>query len=828
MKNLFFELTVKSLKNNKIRTLATLIGVVISVTLITNIIFTSSSLYNFMVKDIKSRFGDWSVQIENIQDTVKDKTDNMGLDKGIMTGISYACIEGGVNPDKPFIYVTSMDDRMQHMTDFQLLEGRMPKNKDEIVIPEHLLTNGGIKHEIGDKINLDEGSRVSAISGKELTQLEPYVPDEENFVKVRNKDYKVVGISKRMAVEPYMAAGYMALTIEQQPVINVENIFFHSSEFEKVSSIISKDKISQRSVLYNEALLKAQGKIPGESNIKNMILMSILLICFIGICGYLLMYNAFTFSLLEHTKAYRTLVSVGATEKQLRKASLYEGIFISIIGIPVGMIIGALATLLLIHFWGSNIISMFTFYSDGVLKYQVGSKWIITDFIVANLMVILSILLPAYRTGKTKPVSRVQYQFMDDEQSKRGSSDIMKKGLLSIEGKLALKNFKKNKRTYRYPIVSMTLSIVLFISAGTLGTYMEKMMEIVQGPDSSYDIAYISQSAKEAEKAFVQLSTVEGVEECSHIKYANFPMEMDGKEQDTTLYIIDDENFKKHLEVNDINPKGYFNKKNPKAVALSYVTTYNSWKNTFEKQWLDTEDMELWDEGNISGIDKPLKISNYIDKLPKESSLEVDSFIVLMSESAADGHYVKDGMMKFDGCAYFKVKDNSKTYSIMEKICKDNGLGVDYLINMEKERDNIKSTVMVIKLMSYTFIILISIIAAVNIFNTISSNMSLRQLEFATLLSIGMSEKSLDKMIYIECILIGVKTLLYALPLTEIGLYLIFKNSSLNSVTGYIFPWSNTILSIVILFITVGAIMTYGTYKVHQRDSSTILKNFKD
>ena len=829
MKNLFFELTIKSLKNNKIKTLATLIGVVISVALITNIIFTSSSLYNFMIDDTKARFGDWSVQIENSKGKVKEETEKSGLDKGLMSGISYAYIDGGVNPDKPFIYIASMDKRMKEITDFQMLQGRLPKTKNEIVIPEHLLTNGGIKHEIGDKIKLNEGYRINIVNGEELTQRNHYDPENEVFIKDRSKIYTVVGISKRLSVEPYMAAGYTALTMDQPNIVHIEDTFFHSSEFEYVDHIISNYYIPVNAVEFNQPLLKAQGKIPGENAAKDMILLSLLLVLFIGICGHLLMYNAFTFSLLEHVKSYRILASVGATAKQLRKASLYEGIFIAIVGIPVGMIMGAVATYLLVHFFGSNIISMFTMYTNGMLTYKVGSEWVIVAFVVANLMVILSILLPAYRTGKIKPVNQAVSEGINNSfRRKLAKNDIFKEGFFSLESKLAFKNFRKNSKTYRYPIVSLTLSIVLFLSAGALGTYMENVLDVIQGPEKSYDIAYMSQSSSEAEKAFVHLSTVEGVEECSHMKYSYVNMTLGDKHREATLYIMDDNSFKKYLDINGIENESYFDQDNPKALALAYITKYDSWKQTFTKEWISERDKIAGWQADIKGVEETLYIGNYIERVPKESSLEIGNFTVLMSKSAASGYHIKEGALDFNGRAYFKVKDNSKTYSTMEKICKDNGLGADYLINMAKERDNIKSTMMVIKLISYVFIILITIIAVVNIFNTISSNMGMRQMEFATLLSIGMSKKSLDKMIYIECMLIGLKTLLYGLPLTELGLYIIFKQSSLNKLTGYIFPWTSTILSIVIMFITVFAIMTYGTYKVHQKDSATILKNFKD
>lgn len=828
MKNLFYELTITTVKNNRIRVTTTLVGVVISVALITNIVFTASSLYNFMIDDIKYRFGDWSIQIENMEGKVEEATDNENFQRGEMTGVSYAYIDNTGNPDKPFMYIVSLDDKMKKITNFNLEEGRMPKNPGEIVIPEHVLTNAGASIKVGDRLKLDEGYRVNIVNGEELTQKDHYVFKNEVFIKDRTKEYKVVGICQRLAVEPYMAAGYTAITVPQKPVVNVVDTFFKSEDYLQVQNIVSKYYVKPNTVKLNESLLKAQGYLPGESSVGDLIILAILLIVFIGICGFLLMYNTFTFSLREHEKSYRILASAGATRKQLRKASVYEGLFIGSIGITVGMILGSAWTYCLIHFFGDDIIAIFTMYGTGKMDYQVGGQWMVIAFGVSVGMVLLSIVFPAYRTGQIKPIR--SYHFDDVSlvvRRKMSNVNIFKRGIFSLESKLAFKNYRKNSRTYRYPVVSMTLSIVLFLSVGTIGSYMEKMLDFIEGPDVSYDISYMTKSASEAEKAFVHLSTVEGVERCTHYKFSEVYMDLNGYTKNTIFYIMDDSSFEGYLEMNNLKDDGYFDEKYPRSLAMSYITKFDDKTRSFEKEMLPENQKPIGKVGKIPGIKNPIVINDYIDNVPENNMLEIGKFVVLMSKSAAAGLNINEGEITFSGTAYFKVKDNSKTFITMEKVCKKNGLAVDYLVNLERQREDIKSTMMVIEYFSYAFIILISIIAVVNVFNTINSDFAMRRMEFATLQSIGMSRKSLDKMIHMECLILGIRTLLYALPLTHIGLYIFYKCSRLNGVIGYIFPWSSTILSIVVLFITVGAIMMYGTYKVHQGDSSKALKNWK-
>ena len=70
------------------------------------------------------------------------------------------------------------------------------------------------------------------------------------------------------------------------------------------------------------------------------------------------------------------------------------------------------------------------------------------------------------------------------------------------------------------------------------------------------------------------------------------------------------------------------------------------------------------------------------------------------------------------------------------------------------------------KVLTYGFVILISLIAVANVFHTISTNLMLRRKEFAMLRSMGMSPKGFQKMMNFECLLYGFKGLLYGLPVS--------------------------------------------------------------
>ena len=151
MKGVFFEATKRSLGRNRLRTAATLIGAVISVAMITSVLCMSSSFHSFLVKTVKESYGNWSVSVRNIDDEMAKEAEKAGIDCGVTQAVGYSYINSA-NPQKPFLFLENMDEAMGEIGNTRITDGRLPKNSEEIVLPEHLTANAGISYEIGDKI----------------------------------------------------------------------------------------------------------------------------------------------------------------------------------------------------------------------------------------------------------------------------------------------------------------------------------------------------------------------------------------------------------------------------------------------------------------------------------------------------------------------------------------------------------------------------------------------------------------------------------------------------------------------------------------------------
>ena len=226
--SLLNKLTIKNLKLNKKRTIVTIIGIMLSVSLITAV----ATMYNSAIKslinfEIREK-GDFHVAYYNVpQEEIDTFKNNRSIDTlNLVENIGYAKIDSK-NEYKPYAYIKAFTKSSLNNLSIKLVEGRLPENSNEILIPTHLKTNGRITLNVGDVITLDVGTRVDN-EGYELNQINPlYTNDDgtasEKIVNTTSKTYKVVGIIERPAtnIEGYTAPGYTFITYYDENNLSV-------------------------------------------------------------------------------------------------------------------------------------------------------------------------------------------------------------------------------------------------------------------------------------------------------------------------------------------------------------------------------------------------------------------------------------------------------------------------------------------------------------------------------------------------------------------------------------------------------------------------------
>ena len=177
--------------------------------------------------------------------------------------------------------------------------------------------------------------------------------------------------------------------------------------------------------------------------------------------------NSFAISVMERKKEFGLLSSIGATKKQLSYTVFFEALIEGIIGIILG-ICGAYIGI------GTVIIIINNLIGDIlVLKLNLVTNivFIIIPVIFMILVIFISALVPSRRAAKVSPIEAIRQNDDIKINKKKIKTGKLVNKLFGIEGEIALKNIKRNKKKYRVTIVSLFISIVLFISFSSYMNY---------------------------------------------------------------------------------------------------------------------------------------------------------------------------------------------------------------------------------------------------------------------------------------------------------------------------------------------------------------------
>ena len=181
---------------------------------------------------------------------------------------------------------------------------------------------------------------------------------------------------------------------------------------------------------------------------------------------------------------------------------------------------------------------------------------------------------------------------------------------------------------------------------------------------------------------------------------------------------------------------------------------------------------------------------------------------------------------QFRNTEYFLTSsDHTASFENLATMLTENGLSSRQLFDYAANAETNRNVVTIIRVFAYGFIVLISLIAAANVFNTISTNISLRRREFAMLKSVGMTQKGFRRMMNYECLLYGSKALLLGLPVSCGITYLIYRAVTTAYETSFHLPWAAIGIAVLSVFLVVFATMMYSMSKVKKDNPIDALKN---
>lgn len=920
--NILSKVTWKAMWKNRTRTLVTIVGIILSAAMFTAVTTMGYSIWSYLVDISISESGDYFLRYDYATDENKDEVlaQNGIRNAGDLQILGFTTFEreredGYVSREVTII--AAGDDDFFDMVTIELGEGRLPQNSSEIVITRNVyyyLTNGGIPAELGDSVTLSAVAQCPKEIGIEI-------PSEGADFE---RTYTIVGIS-----DYFTRLGDNTLTCSHLFTYadeNTEPAIWHRVYVKTwlPFGVASMAKNAPNGVIgeVNYSLTALYGAVQ-YSNLTVLLWSACAILIAIIMAGSVsLIYNAFSISVSERTKQFGLLSGIGATKKQLRRSVRFEALVLSAIGIPIGILCGYMGIFVTMRILQGSVNMLFDSYD---IKLQTVPSAV--AFVGAGLICLATVLLsarrPARRATKIPPLEAIR-QTQDYQIPKKMKKSAGRHGK-NLPVLMAKKYYTVSKKKYRATVISLVISIALFLSAFTFGQALSVAADD-EVNTNNFDILLQRLSAEQVEdirnhesvsnSALWQIydywveipqaaQTPAYWQDCQTFEENAIDVNMVCKSLDVVY--LEDTLLRAYLTEQGIDPEPYFDPNSPLAlVARSDIAVYvpDEENGGFTRQTLKSD---VFADGVEEVFTYPKTVPNevrdYIIKLVGAGQLttsRTDEDIV-----GYDFRY----SIKYEGTYGDEVWEMSKEYLTVQCVRQVDEQGTVsfayYLYDRETqthepepiyvwEQDDLptyrlgasveklpygistslysdydrvtlilplsalaeqgsewnlsvsvndhdgflddisESEIMMtdyleqemyyralkklVDVFSYGFIVLISLICAANVFNTVSTNIVLRRRDFGMLRSVGMTNGDIHRMMIHECLIYGVRALLWGLPLgiaLSVGIQKVFNGTLGGTVT---MPWGAILVVAICVFAVVFASMFYAVTKLRKEN----------
>lgn len=827
-------LTIKHLLMNKKRTIVTIIGITLSMALMLGCGLLASSLIEAMKKETIQLNGPHHIEFVDVsKETAQTIQNNIHVkDSYFYSSLGFAEFKESSNDGKPYYYFVGANEKLLESLD--LIEGRLPRNEEEILISEHIGYNGNVYYHVGDTLEINLGTRYQM--GEPVFENVMY--DEELDDKILNttsKTYTIVGVVSRSYVEDYSAAGYTIFT--KQDTLNSEHnhllVLFHKPKdtFQIGEEIQASLSLDDNQVFYNSGVLYYYGTTRYKNINTSILRVLSIALGLLSIGCIIVIYNSFAISTMERKKQFGLYSSIGATKKQILHTVFFEAFVVGIIGIVLGILGSFLGIYIVLQILNYLLKNFWEYEFTLVINWI----YILVPILFMIFVVFFSALIPAKRASRVTPIEAIREN--DDiklpKRKLRTPKFVTK--LFGIEGELALKNMKRNKKKYRITVLSLFISIVLFISFSAYLLYGVSTMDSIDIYD--YDISlYVRNEDVDAIFGEIQEDprvTTSYIYSANSLTYT-IPMDSYTKEyQEYRKYYADVDGSTDFgdLQLIILEDSDFTNYANKVSAPYEDIILINEGQFVFYQDHNRISYHQELFAKSFEQLDVCYDINNC-----KKSSLGVfltktvlPNFNHVLYNNSLIGFVSKSRYLELVNSGILPNSDDSdlkfmllqaNDYESLYKELTDKYKGRDYSISSPKQDfKQEQNMILAIKILLYGFISLVSLIGITSVFNTIHTSINLRRKEFAMLRSMGLTPRGFNKMILFESLFFGLKSLFFGLPVSFIFVYLIHQ--SMNSFTtrnSILIPWNAVMIAVVGVFLVVLIAMGYSVNKIKKEN----------
>lgn len=833
----------KYIKNNIYRTLLTILGLVVSISMIvfilTSIVSLNKTSFNEMVRE--EGYQDFS--INGVDDSLFKKvllTKNVSRLSKVNNdkrAVKYYENLNGNEALTNFLIKDVENDYFDYFFKKKLVDGRLPLKEGEAIVPYSL------KETVEEFSALDNEISVDSVSSKDfddfIKDFNFFEGDFSNSNLGKLNEIRKIGFKqfieknfskdkRNYGLEKIRIVGYYSSGVSSMGVLDNDYMKNSgSSEIDYVygdiirlnSSFVDKYSVDGLYSRYDmawdtksklEALSGEQGArfINNDSlvllkddkmfNSLASFLLTSFLILIIIISIYVFIFNIFTTNFQDKLRDISLLRVVGFTNRQMLHTFFLEGFFYLLVSFPIGYLLGQVLLKSVIDYtqyvFDNSISGLF------IKVIYANSIWVfVISFVISTSLIFISQIIAAKNLYKFRPIRSINniFDYERAEEPKKYQKII--RGLTGYDGYLSIRYAIKDKRKFVITTASITISMVIFIfTTFVIKTFDIQVDKIIEKNEDSYGILE-SRNVKKTSDFIKDVQKIQGFEAKHNISYAEVSLSDEKGEiqnQSNVLILIDDQTYEENFSEYKDDEK--------LMITTNPVTdrsiTYNSIaiipkakdkrvKNSFK-----------------SGVNESLKNTTFKLKVVDKSKLEIMTYmkdfekydnVLLGRISTFQNLYNKD--YKFnDVIELFKYEDSPVFEDqVMSYLVKYPTFKIDSydlpIVNL-------------LKLYSSGLISVVIFIAILNVFNTTYNNIMTKRREMALIRAVGVEDYRLRKIIINQSIMpvIIASALSLIISSVLIGvIYSIQKNQMGGKIVPMLYPFVIYVLSVLVTFIIV-------------------------
>lgn len=795
------QITMKYLKANKKRALLTLTGIILSVALICTIGLFFKGMQATEIDNAKANYGSYHIAFKNTDDKLFSQVTNNPK----VSRYGYYKVAETINLGKDLkLDKLVATNKALELMPFKLKEGRMPENVNEFAVERWTLQYIDKNAKLGDMVKINNSSYklVGILENSITAQM-------QNNLRILVKDNSLSKLNSSLLVE----------------ISSKTNLKKAVSELKGLST---KDNVNQ-----NGALLSLEGAGSNNSQNRGIGIVLSIVIGIVVIATIAVIYNSFQISVVERMKEFGLLRAVGTTPNQIRNLVLKEASILAFTGVSLGIILGVLAMSIINYLF--KIIG-----KDSVIatKLVIDPEVLFISLLIGIICVYISALIPAIFAGRISPLMAISSRTAITKGRIKKSNNLIIRKIFGFEGALAAKNIKRNRKRYRITVFSIVISVVLFV---TFKAFIDMSLTSTNEPNNSRNISFTIYSNSSSNMSKTDLSSISDkirsldsvdsvyedypyydfdsiIDPSKEIKeakvvenlYKKFSYQGSEKALINSSMTIYDVNAlaeaKKHLIDGAIN-KDDLDKGNG-VILIKKSSTYTD--STGSKKYIgSTAELKVGDELPVQYADptqyqtefgkgkvKTVKILAIISDSPFDFLGSQRGLKFITTDKVIKSLTEKKDISPDD--LSIKIKDVNNDKAVEQQL--QEVLRSDASLNLYNKIDSnrrTKASELMLEILIYGFITVIALISSVNIVNTLTTGIILRKREFASLKSIGLTQKGLKKMVILEGMLYSIVGTIYGSIISlalAYGLKIGF--SEINNIQWF-FPWQAMLIALI-------------------------------